>query len=80
MAVHVDTAAAVSHGLDGLSCLRKICKARPCAKLACVINADLVAIGHVSGSHQLGRVLHEVITICILGRCLHESCTLCRES
>ena len=52
---------------DDLSSLRKICKARPCAKLVGVINADTVAIGHVNGSHQLGRVLHEVITISILG-------------
>ena len=68
------------HGLDGLSSLRKICKARSCAKLACMIDADLVAIDHVSGSHRTGRVLHEVITFSTVVRCLHESCTLCRES
>ena len=37
-------------GLERLSSLRKICKACPCAKLVCVINADLVVIGHVSGT------------------------------
>ena len=41
-----------------------------------MINADLVAIGHVSGNHHLGRVLHEVITMSILGQRLLESCTL----
>ena len=39
-----------------------------------------LVIGHVSGSDQVGRVLHEVINICILGERLRESCTLCRES
>ena len=70
------TAAALQDGLDGLSCLCKICKAHLCVNWACMINADLVAIGHVSGSHQLGRVLHEVVTFSILGHRLHESCTL----
>ena len=45
-----------------------------------MINVDLVSIGHVSGSDQIGRVLHEVINICILGERLRESCTLCRKS
>ena len=61
------------HGLDGLSSLRKICKARSCAKLACMIDADLVAIDHVSGSHRTGRVLHEVITFTVLGHRLLET-------
>ena len=30
------------------------------------MNADHVAIGHVRGSHQLGRVLHEVIIFTML--------------
>ena len=53
-------------GLDGLSCLRKICKAHLFVNWACMINADLMAIGHVSGSHQIGRVLHEVIIFTML--------------
>ena len=53
-----------------------ICKAAPCDKRLCVIDADLVATRHVSGSHQLGRVLDEVITFTVLGHRLLESCTL----
>ena len=79
-AVHVVTAAVVQDGLDGLITVRIISKARPCAKLTGMIEAALAPISHVSGSHQLGRVLHEVINICILGERLRESCTLCRES
>ena len=45
-----------------------------------MITADPVAIGHVSGSHHLSRVLHEVIIFSILGDRLLESCTLCCES
>ena len=45
-----------------------------------MIDVGHVVIGHVSGSDQIGRVLHEVINICILGERLRESCTLCRES
>ena len=56
------TAAAVQDGLDGLSSLRKICKSQPCAKLTGMIDADHVTISHVSGSHQVGRIFHEVIT------------------
>ena len=62
--------------LDGLSSSRMLCKARSRAKLAWMIDAVLVAIGHVSGSHQLGRVLHEVITFTVLGHRSLESCTL----
>ena len=60
--------------------MRKICKARPWAKLACLIIAYLVAVGHVSSSHQLGPVLHEVITFSILGHCGRETCRRCSES
>ena len=60
-AVHVVTAAVVQDGLDGLITVRIISKARPCAKLTGMIEADLAPISHVSGSHQLGRTLHEVI-------------------
>ena len=45
-----------------------------------MINADLVAIGNVSGSHQLGRVLHEVDAFCILGHRLRKSSAVCCES
>ena len=76
LAVLLVTAAAVHDGLDGLSCLRKIFKARPCVNWSCMIDADVVGIGHVSGSRQLGRVLHEVITFTILDERLLESCTL----
>ena len=67
-------------GLARLSSLRMICEPASFNKRLCMIDADHVAIGHVSGSDQLGRVLHEVINICILGERLRESCTLCRES
>ena len=45
-----------------------------------MINADRVAIGHVRGSHQLGRVLHEVITLSNLEQRSLESCLLYCES
>ena len=48
------------------SCI--ICKAQPCIKLTGMIDADLVPISHVSNSHQLGLVLHEVITFTVGGR------------
>ena len=51
----------------GLESLRKICKAHPSAKLACMISPDLVAIGHVNSNSHFGRVLHEMITFSILG-------------
>ena len=60
------TAAAVQDGLDGLSRLRKICKARSCAKLTGMIDADHVPISHVSGSHQVGRIFHEEIIFTML--------------
>ena len=67
-------------GHDGLSCLRKVYKARPFAKLACVTKADLVAISPVSFSRQLSRVLHELINSSILGNRLRESSAVCCES
>ena len=48
-----------------------------------MIDVDHVVIGHVIGSHQLGRVLHEMISFCILGDRLRELCTLtslCRKT
>ena len=80
MAVHVVSPPRRMDGLARLSSLRMICEPASCDKRLCMIDADLAAISHVSGSHQLGRVLHEVINICILGERLRESCTLCRES
>ena len=57
-----------------------LCKARSCAKLAWMSDAVLVAIGHVSGSHRLGLVLHEDIIFSILDRRLLESSAVCCES
>ena len=70
-------------GLERLSSWRMICKAAPCDKRLCMIDADLVAISHVSGSHQLGRVLHEVITFTMLVtqcRCGGAMCSACTEA
>ena len=67
-------------GHDGLSSLHKTCKAASCDKRLCMIDSGHAAIGHVSGSDQVGRVLHEVINICILGERLRKSCTLYCES
>ena len=75
-------AAAAHDGHDGLSSLRKNCKSQPCVKLACVINADHVPISHVSGSHQVGRALHEVIIFIIIvtrQRCGGSMCSACTE-
>ena len=80
MAVHVVSPPRRMDGLARLSSLRMICKAASCDKRLCMIDVGHVAIGHVSGSDQVGRVLHEMINICILGERLRESCTLCRES
>ena len=76
-----DAAAALHDGheddmMDFLSSLRKICKAHLCVNWTGMINADVVAIGNVSGSHQLGRVLHEVITLSNLGQRPLDSCML----
>ena len=51
--------------LDGLIMLRMIWKARPCQKLTGMADADLVPTSHVSGSHQVGRIFHEVIIFTI---------------
>ena len=37
-------------------------------------------IGQVSGSHRLGRFLHDMITFNILGHCERETCRRCSES
>ena len=67
-------------GHDGLSSWRMICKAASCDKQLCMIDADKEAVGHVSGSHQIRRVLHDVITFTVIGQRLLESCTLCSDS
>ena len=73
------TAAVVLDGHDGMCSLRILYKLRPCAKLTGMIDADHVLVRHVSGSHQLGCFLHEVIIMSIDGERLLESCTLCSE-
>ena len=81
-AVHVVTAAVVQDGLDGLITVRIISKARPCAKLTGMIEADLAPISHVSGSHKLGRTFHEVIIFTIImtrQRCGGAMCSACTE-
>ena len=68
--------------LDGLIVRRMIWKARPCGKLTGMIDADLVPISHVSGSHQLGRTFHEVIIFTIIvtrQRCGGAMCSACTE-
>ena len=68
MAVHV-VSPPRRMGLTGLTVqLRINCNSASCVKLACVIDADLMAISHVSGSQQLGRAMHEVTTISTSGR------------
>ena len=78
--VHVVTAAVVLDGHDGLCSLRILCKLRPCAKLTGMIDAGRMPVRHVSVSHQIDYILHEVIIFIILGQRLLESCTLCSES
>ena len=48
--------------LDGLISLRMISKARPCAKLIGMIDADHVPIRHVTGSLQVDRIVHGDLT------------------
>ncbi len=81
-AVHVVTAAAAQDGLHGLITVPIISKVRPCANLTGMIEADLAPISHVSGSHQLGRTLHEVIIFTIImtrQRCGGAMCSACTE-
>ena len=69
----------VEHGLQAV---RMIFKARPCGKLTGTIDADLMLISHVSGSHQFGRILHDVIIFTMLvTRCRRGSamCPVCTE-
>ena len=66
-----------------------ICKAAPCDKWLCTIDADLVVISHVTGSSYFARALREVVNImvrdallgmcavpCICVACV-EKCVLC---
>ena len=69
--------------LDGLIMRRMICKARPCGKLTGIIDADLVPINHVRGSHQVGRILHEeIIFTMLVTRCRRGGamCSACTEA
>jgi len=78
-AVYVVTAAVLLDGHDGLCSLRILYKLQSCAKLIRMIDAGRVPVSHVSGSHQLDYILHEVIIMSIDGERLLESCTLCSE-
>ena len=53
-----------------------ICKARSCAKLLGMIDVYHEPIGQVSGSHQLGRTLHEKITFFTCGHGLGKQRTM----
>ena len=79
-AVLLATRHAAAMLLDGLSCSCMLCKAPSCAKLAWMIDAGLEAIDHVSGSHQIGRFLHEDLIFSILGQRLLETSAVCCES
>ena len=62
--------------------VRIIFKARPCANLTGMIEADLELINHVSGSNQISRPLHEVIIFTIIvtrQRCGGAICSACTE-
>ena len=48
--------------LDGLISLRMISKARPCAKLVGMIDADRVPTRHVTGSLQIVHIVHDDLT------------------
>ena len=63
--------------------LRMIWKVRPCGKLTGMIDVDLVPISHVSGSHQVGRILHkEIIFTMLVTRCRRGGamCSACTET
>ena len=68
--------------LDGLIMKRMIARRVHAEKLTGMIDADLVPISHVSGSHQLGRTFHEVIIFTIImtrQRCGGDMCSACTE-
>ena len=51
-------------------------KSAPCFKRAGVIERYHVAISHVTGSRQDGRVLHEVIIFTLVANALRGPCAL----
>ena len=67
LAYHVDTAAVVQDGLDGLSSFRMVWKPRLHDKRTCMIDTDLMVISDVNSSRKLGCTVHEVITFTMRG-------------
>ena len=71
---------------DGLNASRILRMAAPCGALAFVIDVDRVLITHVSGSLQIARILHEVITCAALRKgavrldAVHVNVRLCVET
>ena len=63
-------------GLDGLSQLAHDQQVAQVSQLLGMISDGHTAIGNVRGSHDLGRVLDEVITLSNLGQRPLESCML----
>lgn len=60
-----------------------MCKAALFENLACIIDADIVATRHVSGSFHLGRIFHEEIIFTVLVtqcRCGGAMCSACTEA
>ena len=78
--VHVVTAAAVQ--MDWMDCgsLRMMCKLTSCDKRLCMITANMTAIGNVRSSHELSRVLHELIIVGILGHRRRHGNAACSAS
>ncbi len=54
-------------GLNGLFSLRITNKALRCANLTCMIDTDSMAIGYVSSSRRISRILHDLITFTVGG-------------
>ena len=76
------TAAVVQDGLDGLITVRIISKARLCANLTGMIDADFAPISPMSGCHQVACTLHEaIIFTTIMTRCrrVGAMCSACTE-
>ena len=60
--------------------LRRMFKASSFKKLACMINTDTEAIAHVSGSLQIHRILHEMVTCTVAGTVSSRRCTLAYQN
>ena len=60
--VHATTAAAPDWTARGLNGSRIISKASPCKKRCCMIDGGRVGSGHMIGSVQVDRILHELVT------------------